>query len=79
MTDEAKAELAKIENKIGDYICKLCKEIYDETFGQVHFTFMHCAYTELNNIKVERLKMLSLPWFDSYAYLYWYFYSLLEI
>ena len=33
VTDEAKAELAKIENKIGDYICKLCKEIYEDTFG----------------------------------------------
>ncbi|QQP50316.1 Nervous fingers 2 CG12809PAlike, partial [Caligus rogercresseyi] len=26
VTDEAKAELAKIENKIGDFICRLCKE-----------------------------------------------------
>lgn len=33
VTDEAKAEIAKIENKIGDYICKLCKEVYDDAFG----------------------------------------------
>jgi hypothetical protein len=33
VTEEAKAELAKIENKIGDYICQLCKEIYDDAFG----------------------------------------------
>lgn len=33
VTEEAKQELAKIENKIGDYICRLCKEVYDDAFG----------------------------------------------
>jgi len=33
VTEEAKAELAKIENKIGDYVCQLCKEIYEDAFG----------------------------------------------
>ncbi|XP_040563555.1 insulinoma-associated protein 1 [Lepeophtheirus salmonis] len=33
ITDEAKAELSKIENKIGDFICRLCKEVYDDAFG----------------------------------------------
>ena len=33
ITEEAKAELAKIENKIGDFICRLCKEVYDDAFG----------------------------------------------
>ena len=32
VTEEAKAELAKIENKIGDYICRLCKEMYEDAF-----------------------------------------------
>lgn len=32
VTEEAKAELAKIENHIGDYICKLCCEMYDDAF-----------------------------------------------
>ncbi|KAK3608651.1 hypothetical protein CHS0354_042659 [Potamilus streckersoni] len=32
VTPEAKAELEKIENKIGDYICQLCKEHYDDAF-----------------------------------------------
>ena len=32
VTPEAKAELEKIENKIGDYICQLCKELYDDAF-----------------------------------------------
>ncbi|ROT69318.1 hypothetical protein C7M84_012478 [Penaeus vannamei] len=33
ITEEAKAELAKIDNKIGDYVCRLCKEMYDDAFG----------------------------------------------
>ncbi|XP_041352934.1 insulinoma-associated protein 1a-like [Gigantopelta aegis] len=32
VTPEARAELDKIENKIGDYICQLCKEIYQDAF-----------------------------------------------
>lgn len=33
ITEEAKAELAKIENKIGDYCCRLCKEVFPDAFG----------------------------------------------
>ena len=33
VTEEAKAEIAKIENKIGEYVCRLCKELYDDAFG----------------------------------------------
>ncbi|XP_063875431.1 insulinoma-associated protein 2-like [Scylla paramamosain] len=33
ITEEAKAEIAKIDNKIGDYVCRLCKEMYDDAFG----------------------------------------------
>ena len=32
VTPEAKAELDKIPNKIGDYVCQLCKEFYDDAF-----------------------------------------------
>ncbi|XP_013400004.1 insulinoma-associated protein 1a [Lingula anatina] len=32
VTEEAKNELAKIENKIGDYICQLCKEWFEDAF-----------------------------------------------
>ncbi|KAJ1528534.1 hypothetical protein ONE63_006940 [Megalurothrips usitatus] len=33
VTEEAKAELAAIENKIGDYVCRLCRELYDDAFS----------------------------------------------
>jgi uncharacterized C2H2 Zn-finger protein len=32
VTPEAKAELEKIENKIGDYNCQLCKEHFEDAF-----------------------------------------------
>lgn len=32
VTPEAKAEIAKIENRIGDYVCKLCKDLFDDAF-----------------------------------------------
>ncbi|XP_023235119.1 insulinoma-associated protein 1a-like [Centruroides sculpturatus] len=33
VTEEARAELAKIENKIGDYVCQLCKDHFADAFG----------------------------------------------
>lgn len=33
ITEEAKAELSKIENLIGDYVCQLCRELYEDAFG----------------------------------------------
>ncbi|XP_053204199.1 mucin-2-like [Panonychus citri] len=33
LTDEALAELAKIENKIGDYICRLCCQKFENAFS----------------------------------------------
>ena len=32
ITPEAKAEIARIDNKIGDYICQLCREFYTDAF-----------------------------------------------
>ncbi|KAH3851828.1 insulinoma-associated protein 1a-like [Dreissena polymorpha] len=32
VTPEAKAEIAKIENRIGDYVCRLCKELFEDAF-----------------------------------------------
>lgn len=32
VTPEAKAEIAKIENRIGDYVCRLCRELFDDAF-----------------------------------------------
>ncbi|XP_052769188.1 insulinoma-associated protein 2-like [Mya arenaria] len=32
VTPEAKAELAKIENRIGEYVCRLCKDRFEDAF-----------------------------------------------
>lgn len=32
VTAEARAELAKIENKLGEYVCRLCREVYEDAF-----------------------------------------------
>jgi len=32
VTPEARAELDKIENRIGDYICRLCNQLYEDAF-----------------------------------------------
>ncbi len=31
-TPEARAEIERIENKIGDYVCQLCKDFFDDAF-----------------------------------------------
>lgn len=33
VTEEAKAAIAEIENKIGSYICQLCRSLYEDAFG----------------------------------------------
>ncbi|KAL9693285.1 hypothetical protein quinque_012570 [Culex quinquefasciatus] len=33
ITDEAKELLSKIDNKIGSYLCQLCRALYDDAFG----------------------------------------------
>ncbi|XP_312069.4 uncharacterized protein LOC1273117 [Anopheles gambiae] len=33
ITDEAKEILSKIDNKIGSYLCQLCRALYDDAFG----------------------------------------------
>lgn len=33
ITPEAKAELSKIQNQIGDYVCRLCKLCFEDAFG----------------------------------------------
>lgn len=33
VTDEAREELSRIDNKIGAYLCRLCQEEYEDAFG----------------------------------------------
>ena len=53
VTEEAKQELAKIENKIGDYICRLCKEVYDDAFGLAQHRYVCSCKISHNSIDVD--------------------------
>ena len=53
VTEEAKQELAKIENKIGDYICRLCKEVYDDAFGLAQHRYVCSRKISHNLIDVD--------------------------
>ena len=39
-TTEAREQLAKVENKIGDYVCQLCKELHEDAFQLAQH---HCS------------------------------------
>ena len=49
--------------------------VFPLTFHVLLFLFLAGA-TELNIIEVAMFIILTLPWFDEYVNLYWYFYSL---
>ena len=47
--------------------------------GSAFYTFKEWSpTTELNRVEEARFELSSLPWFDTYVNLYWYFNLLLE-
>lgn len=46
VTDEARAELAKIENRLGPYQCKLCRHLHDDAFQLAQHRCSRIAHVE---------------------------------
>lgn len=55
ITDEARAELAKIENKIGDYICQLCKQKFDDAFTLAQHRCSKIVHVEYRCPECEKI------------------------
>lgn len=46
VTEEARAELAKIENRLGPYQCKLCRQLHDDAFQLAQHRCSRIAHVE---------------------------------
>ncbi|XP_074603596.1 uncharacterized protein LOC141857080 [Brevipalpus obovatus] len=55
ITDEARAELAKIDNKIGDYICRLCKQKFVDAFDLAQHRCSKIVHVEYRCPECEKV------------------------
>jgi len=60
ITEEAKAILASIDNKIGDYLCQLCRTVYDDAFMLAQHRCPRIVHIEYKCSECEKVCGLTL-------------------
>lgn len=61
VSEEAKAELAKIPNVIGDYVCRLCRVKYDDCFGLASHKCPRIVHQEYRCSECDKVTSLPFP------------------
>lgn len=73
ITEEAKAILASIDNKIGDYLCQLCRTLYDDAFQLAQHRCPRIVHIEYKCSECEKVAGANFKQFLDNQFIYFFF------